>query len=102
MAPDVVRLAPVMKAHPQDAIGSRAGAQFAMMTANLLGERPCLPPFHSRRGHRYPVNGTALHRDIPADLLEAFTTEHLNSAGNVLKAREGMVVGVSIRPIEIL
>ena len=49
----------------------------AVMRAKLFGECASLPPFHSSRDHGDMVNGSALHRCVPADCFEAFAAKYL-------------------------
>ena len=54
---------------------ARGRSNFAVVFTGLLNKRAGLPPFHSRGEHRDMIDSAALHRRIPANLLETFPPE---------------------------
>src|SRR5205085_1260740 len=79
-----------------------AGANFTMVVADFLQERPRHPSVHARRRDRDPIDTTALDCDIAPSLFKAFPSEYLTSSGYVSKVGEAVGVCVPIGGGEIL
>ena len=95
MASDVIGLATVVEPRHERAV--IAGADLAVMKANLVSEGAGFPAFHSRSGNGDPINGPAFDGDVSADGFKTLPAEYLTGSGNMFQIGGTVRVGVLSR-----
>ena len=90
MPTQVIVFQPVPVDSPE--LTRRPGPHLAVMKTRLLRKGSSLPALHPSRGHRRPINTTALDGDIPSDLFETLPPKELAGAGDMRDVREAIVI----------
>src|SRR5580704_4086211 len=68
------------------------GIHHSMVNAYLIGEGPCLPPFHSRGNDRDMVDSTTFDWGISADRFVALSPEQLAASPDIFTIGKAIVV----------